>query len=585
MLKVLKYLDGKQRLSVALCLTLIIVQVWLDLKLPDYMSAITTLVETEGSSMSDILAQGSGMLFCALGSMASSFAVGYFAARVAAGLARTLRGLVFDQVIELSKGDVEHFSTSSLINRTTNDITQIQTLVAMGLQAIIKAPILAVWAVCKIAGKGWEWSTATAVAVFVVIIMLAATLIFAVPRFRRVQGITDKINRLTREHLSGIRPVHAYNAEQWEQKRFAGANDEITDVNLVANRVMAIMNPGMTFVTSMLTMVVYWIGAYLIQASEISLRLSVFSDMVVFSNYAIQVILAFILLNMVFILLPRAQVAAGRVCEVIDAQSSVRDGAGADVTPSNRGRIEFRDVSFSYPDGGEVLSHISFSAEPGQTVALIGTTGSGKTTLVQLVDRLYDATSGCVLVDGVDVKDFALDDLHDRIGYVPQTATLFSGTVASNVAYGESGAPIEDAEVSEALDVAQASDFVAEMDGGADALIEQGGRNVSGGQRQRIAIARAIARKPEILVFDDSFSALDFSTDKALREALEHTCHDVTRLMVAQRIGTIRNADHIVVLDHGIVAGQGTHDELIASCTTYREIAGSQMSKEELEHV
>lgn len=583
MLKVLRYLDKKQWGMVAISLVFIVVQVWLDLTLPDYMSNITTLVETEGSTMGEILEQGGWMLLCAVGSMVAACIVGYFAAKVGAGLAQTLRGHVYDKTLEMSKGDVEHFSCASLVNRCTNDITQVQTLVIMGLQAIIKAPILCIWAVCKIAGHGWQWSAATAVAAFVVIIMLVFTLIFAVPRFRRVQGITDKINRLCREHLVGIRPVHAYNAEAYEQKRFDEANDDITDVNMVAYRVMAIMSPGMTFVTSVLTLVVYWIGAYLVEAALPGAKLGVFSDMVVFSNYAIQVVMAFVLLNMIFILLPRAQVSAGRIMEVISTDPSIKDGKGADVTDAEKGTVEFRDVSFTYPDGGaEVLSHVSFKAERGQTVAFIGATGSGKTTLVQLVDRLYDPSTGTVLVDGHDVREFSQDDLHDRIGYVPQTATLFSGTVSSNVSYGEAAQDITRDDVTEALDIAQATDFVSKMDKGEDARIEQGGRNVSGGQRQRLAIARAVARKPETLVFDDSFSALDFATDKALRSTLTEKCASTTRLVVAQRIGTIRNADQIIVLDHGEVVGTGTHDELMQTCDAYQEIALSQLSKEEL---
>ncbi|MCI1666134.1 MAG: ABC transporter ATP-binding protein/permease [Atopobiaceae bacterium] len=584
MLKVLRYLDRKQWGQVAAALVFIVVQVWLDLTLPDYMSEITTLVETPGSEMSEILVQGGLMLACAVGSMAASCVVAYYAARVGAGLSRTLRGKVFDKTLELSKGDVEHFSTASLVTRSTNDITQIQSLIVMGLQAIVKAPIMAVWAVCKIWNKGWQWSAATAVAVFVVICMLAITLIVAVPRFRSIQGLTDRLNTLCREHLVGIRPVHAYNAEDYEQARFADANTEITNNNLVANRTMAMMSPGMTFVNSALTLAVYWIGAYMISAAGMDSRLTIFSDMVVFSNYAMNVIMAFVLLNMVFILLPRAQVSARRVCEVIDTASSVTDGKGADVAEEDKGTIEFRDVSFSYPDGGgHVLSHVSFTAEKGSYVAFIGATGSGKTSLVQLVDRLYDATEGEVLVDGIDVRDYELADLHDRIGYIPQSATLFSGTVESNIAYGEAAQPCTDDDVTNALEIGQASDFVEAM-GGISAQIDQGGRNVSGGQRQRLAISRAIARKPETLVFDDSFSALDYATDRALRGALEERCAGTTRLVVAQRIGTIRDADKIIVLDQGRVVGQGTHDELMKTCETYQEIATSQLSKEELEN-
>ena len=577
MFKLFRKFKPKERGYIGISLVFIVVQVWLDLRLPDYMSNVTSLVQTEGSSMKDILEQGSYMLLCAFGSMAAAMIVGYFAAKVSAGLAHTLRGQVYDKVMDYSMEEVNRFSTSSLINRTTNDITQIQTLVAMGLQAIIKAPILAVWAVVKISGKSWQWTTATAVAVFVLIILLGATLVFAVPRFKRIQGLTDNLNRVTREQLTGIRVVRAYNAEEYQEKKFSDTNEELTRTNLTANRVMAIMSPGMTLINSGLTLAVYWLGAYMIEAAGFDEKLGIFSDMVVFSNYAMQVIMA-------FILLPRAQVSAKRVCEVLETEIRINDGKGTEVEPDMQGYVEFRNVSFRYPGSGDdTLLDISFTARKGETVAFIGATGSGKTTLINLIPRFYDVGKGQVLVDGVDVRDYRQKDLRNRIGYVSQKATLFRGTVFSNVAYGENGRPaIGTQEVKEAVSIAQAADFVERMPEKYEGAIAQGGANVSGGQRQRLSIARAIARKPEILIFDDSFSALDYKTDRALRKALNETTAQATKLIVAQRIGTIRNADLIIVLEKGRIAGKGRHEELLATCPAYQEIAISQLSKEEL---
>jgi ATP-binding cassette subfamily B multidrug efflux pump len=585
MAKLFRYLTKRQWACVCAALVFIVAQVWLDLKLPDYMSEITTLVETKGSALSDILAQGGYMLLCALGSMAASILVGFLAAKVAAGLARTLRALVYDKTMDFSMEEINRFSSSSLINRCTNDITQVQTLVAMGLQAIVKAPILAVWAVIKIAGKSWQWTTATAAAVLFLCLMLTLTLLFALPRFRRIQGLTDNLNRVTREQLTGIRVVRAFNAESYQEKKFAKANDELTQTNLTANRVMALMSPTMTLINSGLTLAVYWIGAYLIEAADASAKLGIFSDMVVFSSYAMQVILAFMMLNMIFVLLPRAQVSAKRILEVLHTQSRIRDGAGAADT-GEHGTVEFRSVSFRYPGAGsDTLTNISFKARRGETVALIGATGSGKTTLLNLIPRFYDATGGQVLVDGADVRDCTQKSLHDRIGYVPQKAVLFSGSVRSNVSYGDHGqGEITDSEVRNAVSVAQGTEFVEAMDGTYDAPIAQGGTNVSGGQKQRLAIARAVARKPEIFLFDDSFSALDYKTDRALRKALGAQTKDATKIIVAQRIGTIRHADRILVLEHGKIVGAGTHEELMKSCPTYQDIAGSQLSKEELQN-
>lgn len=584
MFKLFRKFKPKERGYIVISLVFIVIQVWLDLRLPDYMSNVTNLVQTEGSSMKAILGQGGYMLLCAFGSMAAAMIVGYFAAKVAAGLAHTLRGQVYDKVMDYSMEEVNRFSTSSLINRTTNDITQIQTLVAMGLQAIVKAPILAVWAIVKISGKSWQWTTATAVAVFVLIILLGATLIFAVPRFKRIQGLTDNLNRVTREQLTGIRVVHAYNAEEYQERKFSDTNEELTKTNLIANRVMAMMSPGMTLINSGLTLAVYWLGAYMIDAAGLTERLSIFSDMVVFSNYAMQVIMAFMMLNMIFVLLPRAQVSARRICEVLETKTRINDGNGAEGKSNMMGCVEFRNVSFRYPGASDdTLSDISFTVKQGETVAFIGATGSGKTSLVNLIPRFYDVSKGQVLVDGVDVRDYRQKDLRNRIGYVSQKATLFRGTVFSNVAYGENDRPEADMqEVRAAVFIAQAADFVERMPGNYEGTIAQGGTNISGGQRQRLSIARAIARKAEILIFDDSFSALDYRTDRALRKALKETTAQATKLIVAQRIGTIRNADLIIVLEKGRVVGKGRHEELLATCPAYQEIASSQLSKEEL---
>ena len=586
MIKVLKYLNKQQRSWIGISVLFIVGQVWLDLKMPDCMSAITTLVQTEGSAMSDILMQGGYMLLCAIGSMAFSVIVGYFSAKTAAGLAKTLRGNVFDKTIGFSLEDIDNFSTASLINRSTNDITQIQNVVAMGLQVVVKAPIMAVWAIAKIAGKDyWQWTATTAVAVFILIIVLAITSIFALPRFKKIQGLTDNLNRVTREHLTGIRVVRAYNAERYQENKFAKANDEVTVTNMTANRVMALMSPTMTLISSGITLIVYWIGAYLIEAAGMGAKLGIFSDMVVFSNYALQVIQAFMLLNMIFIMLPRAQVSARRICEVLDTRSRIHDGNKTTVS-GERGSIEFKDVSFRYPGASaDTLHHISFTAKKGETVALIGSTGCGKTTLINLIPRFYDVTQGQVVVDGADVRDYPQKELRNRIGYVSQKAVLFSGTVSSNIAFGENGKEAIDAQdVREAVSIAQATEFVERMEGAYNAPIAQGGTNVSGGQKQRLSIARAVARKPEILIFDDSFSALDYKTDRTLRTVLHQKTKDTTKLIVAQRISTIKDADQILVLDHGRIVGKGAHTELLKNCPEYLEIAQSQLSKEEIEN-
>ena len=608
MLKVLKYLNRKQWCYIAVCVVFVVGQVWLDLKLPDYMSNITTLVETEGSEMSAILTQGAYMLACALGSGIFSVITGYFAAVVAAGLSKTLRQEIYEHTLDFSMAEIDRFSTASLINRTTNDVTQIQNLVSMGLQAIVKAPILVVWAVIKIANKNWQWTAATAAAVGILIIVLAITMIFALPKFQRIQGLTDNLNRVTREQLTGIRVVHACNAEEYQEKKFAAANDDVTATNMAANRVMALMSPTMTMLSSGLTLAVYWIGAYMIEAAAATEKLGLFSDMVVFSNYAMQIINAFMMLSMIFVMLPRAQVSAKRILEVLGTKSSIVNGqkvtrkAMAQQTLSDKknydpkiprdemdfgpdsGIIEFRNVSFRYPGaGGDALHNISFTAKRGETLALIGSTGCGKTTLINLIPRFYDATEGEVFVDGVNVRDYEQEELRNRIGYASQKATLFTGTVRSNIAYGDNGwGCADDAAIREAVEIAQAAEFVDKMDGGLDARIAQGGTNISGGQKQRLSIARAVARKPQILIFDDSFSALDYKTDRVLRTELNRRTKNTTRVIVAQRISTIRDADQILVLDHGRIVGQGTHEELLKNCPAYLEIAQSQLSREEL---
>ena len=525
------------------------------------------------------------MLLCALGSLVSAFIVGFFAAQVAAGFSKRLRSKMFSKVGNFSMEEINGFSTASLITRSTNDITQIQMFVAMGLQVMIKAPVMAVWAVCKILGKSWKWTAATAGAVVFLMIIIGTLIIFAFPKFKKIQTLTDNLNRVTRENLTGIRVVRAYNAEEYQEEKFSKANDELTDNNLFAFRFMALMMPSMSMVMSGISLVIYWIGAFLLNKAQGMDKMTVFSDMVVFSSYAVQVIMSFVMLAMIFIMLPRAAVSAKRINEVLDTKPNIISGEVKEVP--NEGRVEFRNVSFRYPDAAKnVIENISFTADKGETVAFIGSTGSGKSTLINLVPRFYDATEGEVLVDGVNVKDYDLEHLNNKLGYVSQRAVMFSGTVASNVSYGNSTGNPEYSldEVKKALDIAQGTEFVEKMQGQYDAPIAQGGSNVSGGQKQRLSIARAIYRKPEILIFDDSFSALDYKTDKTLRSALKKETKDVTTLIVAQRIGTIRDADRIIVLDEGKMAGMGTHDELMKNCSVYRQIALSQLSKEELEN-
>jgi ATP-binding cassette subfamily B protein len=507
-----------------------------------------------------------------------------FAARVASNFSKQLRELQFNKVQAFSMQEMNGFSTASLITRSTNDITQVQMLIAMGLQLIIKAPITAVWAITKIAGKGWQWTSATGTAVVVLCIMISIIIAFAVPKFRKIQGLTDNLNRVTRENLTGIRVVRAYNAEQYQEDKFNRTNDELTQNNLYANRVMAIMMPGMSLIMNGLSLSIYWIGAYLINSAGATDKITLFSNMVVFMSYAIQVVMAFMMVSMIFIMLPRASVAAKRIAEVIETKPTILDGTVTQSIEGSEGEIEFRNVSFKYPDASEyVLEDVSFKAHKGETVAFIGSTGSGKSTLINLVPRFYDATEGEVLIDGINVRNYTQKALHNKFGYVPQRAVMFSGTVESNVAYGDNGRDIYTKEnVNNAIEIAQSKDFVDNIAGQLNGAVSQGGTNLSGGQKQRLSIARAICRKPEIYIFDDSFSALDYKTDRALRQALKEKTADITTLIVAQRIGTIKDADKIIVLEEGRLVGVGTHAELMNNCPVYQEIALSQLSKEEL---
>ena len=629
MVRICKYLSKTEWFQLFIGLLFIVGGVALQLKLPDYMADITKLVETPGSEMHDVWIAGGKMLAVALGAMLTTVAVGFITARVSASFTQRLRSLQFRRVESFGPEELNRFSTASLITRSTNDVTQIQMFLTMGLLMLVQSPIMAVWAIAKIAGKGVEWTAATGVSLALVMGAVAIIMVLVMPKFRSMQALTDNINRVARENLTGLRVVRAYNAEDYQQKKFDKANTDLTDTQLFTNRMMSIMMPLMNSVMNGLTLAVYWIGAYLIDAAGLTDKLTLFSNMVVFSSYAIQVIMSFLMMSMVFVLWPRADVSAKRILEVLDTTPRITDGErtqGAntpDGTPI-RGRVEFRDVSCAYPDSREpMLEHVSFTAEPGQTVAFIGSTGSGKTTLVNLVPRFYDATDGQVLVDGVNVKDYTVQSLRDKIGYVPQQSVMFKGTVASNVAFGDksqagvrpagqsvadieladtstpqgrerekallaqsgNGETLNDAQmadVRQAVAVAKADEFVTRMDGTYEADIAQGGTNVSGGQKQRLSIARAVWRHPEILVFDDSFSALDFRTDHDVREALAREAGDATKLIVAQRIGTIMDADRIIVLDQGRVVGQGTHKELLGTCDVYRQIAESQLSEAEL---
>lgn len=569
----------------AVSLVFIVAQIWLDLRLPEYMSEITMLVQTEGSVMSDILSAGGKMLVCALASMLLAIATGFFSAIIAASISRTLQDQLYHKVLFFSSEEVGRFSTASLITRTTNDVSQIQMVFAMGLQLIIKAPITAVMAIMKIQDKGnWQWTALTAGAVVILLCVVLFLVLFALPRFKKMQRLTDNLNRITRENLTGLRVVRAYNAEKYQESKFTDANNELTRNNLSANRALAIMSPLMSLVMNGISLGIYWIGAYLIDAAGMQDKLTIFSNMVVFSSYSMQVIMSFMMLAVIFVILPRAQVAAGRILEVLNTEPTQKNGSVTTADEQKKGEIVFDHVSFRYPGGEEnVLSDISFTAHAGETVAFIGATGSGKTTLVNLIPRLYDATEGKVLVDGVDVKDYDMHALRNKLGYVSQKATLFAGNIKGNITLGDNGKPDPDqVAIQKALDIAQASEFIDNLPDGTSSDVTQGGTNFSGGQKQRLSIARAIARDPEIYIFDDSFSALDYKTDRALRTRLKKEASGATTLIVAQRIGTIMDADRIVVLDDGKAVGIGTHAQLLSSCPVYRQIAESQLSKEEL---
>ena len=586
MIKLLKNLRKKEWFLAALCLALIITQVWLELKMPDYMSKITILVQTEGSQMKDILTNGTYMLLCAFGSLIAAAFTGYFVSGISSEFSMNIRKKLFTKVENLAMQEVKQFSTSSLITRTTNDITQIQMIIAMGLQLMIKAPITAIWAITKILNKSWQWSVATAIAVVILLSAIGIIISFVMPRFKIVQKLIDKLNGVTRENLTGIRVVRAFNAEKYQEAKFDKANDELTDLLLFNQKKFAFLQPVMYLVMYGLTLSIYFIGARLIENALMADKLTLFGDMVVFSSYALQVIMSFLMLAMIFMMLPRAQVSANRINEVLDTNITIKDGKINKDTTKEKGTVEFKNVSFKYPDADEyLLKNISFKANKGETVAFIGSTGSGKSTLINLVPRFYDATEGEVLVDGINVKEYTQEFLHNKIGYVPQKAVMFNGTVKSNIAYGNNGkGNITDKKIKEAIEIAQGKEFVEKMENTYDAHMAQGGTNISGGQKQRLAIARAIARDPEIYIFDDSFSALDYKTDATLRKELKKYTKDATNLIVAQRIGTIMNADKIIVLEDGECVGQGTHKELLKKCDVYKQIALSQLSKEELEN-
>ena len=584
MIELLKRLDKKDIIYAIICIVFIVLQVWLDLKMPDYMSEITVLVQTEGSKMQDILINGGYMVLCALGSFAFAVIAGYLAATISSNFSKNLRKEIFDKVESIDTEEVKQFSTSSLITRTTNDVTQVEMLIAIGLQLLIKAPITAVWAVTKILNKSWQWSALTGVAVVILLSVIITLMIIVIPRFKRVQKLIDKLNGVTRENLTGIRVVRAFNAEDYQEEKFNKVNTDLTDLQLYNQKKFAIMSPVMYMIMYCLTLAIYFVGAYLIENSVMADKITIFGNMVVFSSYAMQVIMSFLMLAMIFMILPRAQVSANRINEVLDTKESIKEGSFNGKT-KEVGTVEFKNVSFRYPDADEyLLRNISFKANKGETVAFIGSTGSGKSTLINLIPRFYDATDGEVLVDGVNVKEYTEEALNNKLGYVPQKAVMFNGTVNYNIAYGDNGkGEISEKKIKEAAKVAQASEFVEKMDDKYETHIAQGGTNVSGGQKQRLAIARAIARDPEIYIFDDSFSALDYKTDSVLRRELKNYTKDATSLIVAQRIGTIMNADKIIVLDSGKCVGMGTHRELLKNCEVYKKIALSQLSKEELE--
>lgn len=584
MLKLLKNLTGKDVFLTVLAVIFTAGAVWADLTIPDYMTDITTLIETSGSTMSEILSVGGKMLLTALISLGSTVIVAFCASAISNGFAADLRDKLFCKVQSFSMDEIGHFSTSSLITRSTNDVMQIQIFIVMGLQMLIRAPIMAVWAIVKIIGKAWQWTMATGVTILIVLGAILVCILIAMPKFKKLQTLTDKLNTVTRENLTGLRVVRAYNAEDYQEKKFEKANQDLTNTNMFAMHAMSFLLPSVMAGINGLTLAIYWIGAFVIEGAGLGSKISLFSDMVVFSQYAIQAVMAFMMLVMIFMILPRASVAANRINEVLETPVTIKDGTETEGKAGQEGEIEFRNVNFRYPGGADdVLHNISFKAKKGETVAIIGSTGSGKSSLINLIPRFYDTTDGNVYVDGRDVRDYSEKALRNKIGYISQNAVLFTGTVSSNVGYGDNGKePVSAEDIRDAVHTAQADEFVENMDGQYDAYVAQLGENLSGGQKQRLSIARAIARHPEILIFDDSFSALDYRTDRALRAELDRKCSGITRIIVAQRIGTIRNADKILVLDEGRLAGVGTHEELMKNCSVYQQIALSQLSKEEL---
>ena len=585
MLKIVRYMNSRQALLGLVGLVFIVTQVFFDLTLPDFMSEITQLVKTPGSEMNDIMIAGSKMLGCALGSLVSAVITVICASKLALSFAGDIRHKVFEKVSQFSSAEMSKFSAASLITRCTNDVQQVQQLIVFGFMMLLKAPIMAAWAIVKISGKQFEWTLATAITVVAVLLVVGSILKIVLPYFKRMQSLIDDVNRVTRENLNGLSVVHAYNAEKYQNDKFEVANVALTNNQMFAWRAMAFMMPSIQLGMNALSMSVFWIGGVLIASAALDQTILIFSDMMVFSQYAIQVVMSFMMLVLVFMMWPRASVAAKRINEVLDTEISIKDGNENKTSTDVQGEVEFKNVSFGYHDSElDVLSNISFKAHRGETVAFIGSTGSGKSTLVNLIPRFYDATDGEILVDGINVRDYKLTDLRNKIAYISQSAVLFEGDIASNINFGDNGKrDITDEEINKAISVAQASDFVNAQEDGINAFVAQAGANFSGGQKQRLSIARGIARNPEIIIFDDTFSALDYATDKALRSALDKECSGTTRLVVAQRIGTIRNADRIIVLDEGQVVGQGTHEELLDNCEVYKEIALSQLSKSELD--
>ena len=586
MLKILKNMKKKDIISIILIIGLISSQVYLDLKIPDYMSTITRLVQTEGSKIHDIILNGSYMLLCAFGSLASAVVTGYIISKLSSNFSLNIREKLFDKVQNLSMNEIKKFQTSSLITRTTNDVTQVEMIIAMGLQMLIKSPITAIWAITKILNKSWQWSAITASAVLILLIMITILVTIVMPKFKKVQKLTDQINNKTRENIKGIRVIRAFNAEKYQENKFEETNNELTNNQLFTQKAMSFMSPIMYLIMYGLTLAIYFVGAYIIKDAQIIDKLPLFTDMVVFSSYAMQIVMSFLMLSMIFMIYPRASVSIKRINEVLETENTVKEGIKNVKETQIKGEVEFKNVSFKYPGADEyVLENISFVAKNGETVAFIGSTGSGKSTLINLVPRFYDATEGEILIDGINVKEYTEESLYNKLGYIPQKAVMFSGTVLENIAYGKNKhGKIAKEQVQEAIKIAQAEEFVLKMDKQYESDIAQGGTNISGGQKQRLAIARAIARKPEIYIFDDSFSALDYNTEKILRHELKKYTKNATNLIVAQRIGTIMNADKILVLDQGKCVGIGTHKQLLKTCKVYKEIALSQLSKEELEH-